>query len=77
MKKNLIITLSEEYIGQREKIAKMLSNEGLDIVDIYEFGVITGTIDEKKIETIKKHKEIASLSEASNIKIPPPESEIQ
>ncbi len=77
MKKNLVITLSDKYIGRIKEIVKMLSNDGLVIANVYEFGVITGTTEEINVEKIKKHKEIEALTEELNISISPPDSELQ
>jgi phosphoserine phosphatase len=77
MKKNLVITLSDKYIGRIKEIAKMLSNDGLVVTNVYDFGVITGTTEEINVDKIKKHKEIEALTEELNISISPPDSELQ
>lgn len=77
MKKNVIITISEDYLDNINSVVNLLNKDGLAIGNIFEFGIITGIVDENKIENIKKHPEILSLSEDEPQKISPPENEIQ
>lgn len=77
MKKNVVITLSENSINRLKSIAELLKSKGLVINNMYEFGVITGIIEESKISGLLEQKEIESLTEEQIVKISPPDSDIQ
>lgn len=77
MKKNVVITLSDEYIDKVKSIAESLTQEGLNVQDVFEFGIITGQLEEETIEKIKNRPEILELSEDKKRRyIDPPSSDI-
>lgn len=73
MKKNVVITVAEQYLNCLDAIADKLRAEGLQIKRQYEFGVIIGVIEEKNMDKILTHKEIVSCSEEKKIQLPPPD----
>ena len=76
--KNIVITISDNFVNELKSIAQELHKDGLIITNVYEFGVIIGTVDDDKIiEKLRKHKEVISLTEEKQANISPPESEIQ
>ncbi|MDO5979992.1 hypothetical protein [Flavivirga spongiicola] len=77
MKKNVIITISEDHLDRINSVVNLLSQDGLVIENVFEFGIITGVVDENKIEKLKKHQEILTLTDDVSQKISPPENEIQ
>ncbi|MEX2591246.1 MAG: hypothetical protein WD426_00635 [Anditalea sp.] len=77
MKKNVIITVAEQYLNCLGDIADKLRADGLHIKRLYDFGVVVGEIEEKKIDRILTHKEIDSCSEEKKIQLPPPDADEQ
>lgn len=75
--KNIVITISDNYLYSLKSIAEVLRKEGLIITNLYEFGVITGNAEDRTIKRLFKHKEIVSLTEDKQTNIAPPESLIQ
>lgn len=77
MKKHIIITISEDHLDQINAIANLLDKEGLQVKHVFEFGVITGVVEDHHIESIKAYPEVFSLSEDLTQSIPPPDNDIQ
>ena len=75
--KNIVITISENYLDNLKSIADLLRQEGLTITNLYDFGVITGCAEEIIIKKLRDHKEVISLTEEKQAFIAPPDSEIQ
>ncbi len=76
--KNIVITISEDYIKELGSISDSLRKDGFEITNVYEFGVIIGTVaDENIIEKLRKRKEIIALTEEKQANLPPPDSDIQ
>ena len=71
--KNIVITISENYLGNLKSIADLLRKEGLTITNLYDFGVITGCAAEIIIKKLRAHKEIISLTEEKQAFIAPPD----
>jgi hypothetical protein len=75
--KNIVITISDSYLYRLKTIAEILRKEGLNITNLYEFGVITGNAEDRIIKKLHEHKEIVSLKEDKYVEIAPPGSAIQ
>jgi hypothetical protein len=76
-KKNVVVTLYEGQEKKLPKVVKALEKMGLEVDSVLEFGVITGAIDEKKIKTVSKRKEIESIAEDTPVQLPPSKSNLQ
>ncbi|WP_192822793.1 hypothetical protein [Rufibacter sp. LB8] len=77
MRKNIVITITEDCLDRLHIIASTLKQDGLQITNIFEYGVITGNVEDKSIEKLRSYDEILSLKEDQSIQISPPDSEIQ
>lgn len=75
--KRVVITISEYYLDRLSIVAEGLQEEGLTITHLYEFGVIIGVAEEEAIPRIRRHKEVAALTEEKQADVPPPDSTIQ
>ena len=75
--KNIVITVSENYLDKLKSLADSLRKDGLTITNLYEFGVITGSAEDSIIKKLRDHKEIISLTEDKQAFIAPPDAEIQ
>lgn len=77
MKKNILITFNENYLNEIDNILDYLREEGMIINNVYDFGVVSGILEEDKFEKIRSFKEISLLKEDEKINIPPPDEDIQ
>ena len=75
--KRIIITVSEYYLQQLNVVADELREEGVTITQLHEYGVIVGLAAEETIERIRRHKEVAALTEEKEVRIAPPEAQVQ
>jgi len=77
LKKNILITFNENYLNEIDNILDYLREEGMIINNVYDFGVVSGILEEDKFEKIRSFKEILLLKEDEKINIPPPDEDIQ
>lgn len=75
-KKNVIITLSESNVKNLSTVIKSLQKVGFEVENQFEYGVVTGRIDENMIDKLSKRKAIESISEEKNIQLPPFDSPV-
>ena len=75
--KNIVITVSENYLDKVKSLADLLRKDGLTITNLYEFGVITGNAEDRIIKKLRDHKEIISLTEDKQAFVAPPDAGIQ
>lgn len=69
--------MSETKLDKLKLLADLLKKDGLNITNLYDFGIITGYAEDIIIEKLRQHKEIVSLTEDNQVNIAPPDSEIQ
>lgn len=77
MKKSIVITVCQENIGTLQSFCEKLKSEGMELTNVFEFGVITGLTEENNIEHIENFPEVESVTIEKIITLPPPDSEIQ
>jgi hypothetical protein len=77
MIKNIIVTVSENYLDKLQFVTDMLHKEGMTITNLYEFGVIIGNAEEEVIKKLTSNKAIISLTEDTQVYVPPPDTDIQ
>ena len=76
--KNIVITISDKYLTELSSISESLRKDGFEISNVYEFGVLIGTVaDENILNKLRKRKEIMALTEEKKVNIPPPDADIQ
>lgn len=77
-KKDVIITVDEDHLGEMKKVTGECQEAGLDLHDALEFlGQITGEIDAEKEDALRQIPGILSVEESKEVKLPPPDSEVQ
>jgi hypothetical protein len=74
---DIMVTLGSQFAGLSEKIAKVLSQDGLIVDRVYPFGVIKGRANAQVINKLRDHKEVEEVKEERTIKIAPPGNTIQ
>lgn len=77
MKKNIVITVSRESLEDIEALRSKLTERGVVINNILSFGVITGEVEEQVIGEISLMNEVEHVDLDREIRLPPPESDIQ
>ena len=77
MNKNVIVTLEEGEEKRLPKVIESLRKSGLTVQNAFEYGVVTGIIDEKKIKALTKKKGIQSVEEDQPVNLPPKDSPLQ
>ncbi len=74
---SLLITVDDNYINRIPEVVKRLEEIGVMIErTMEEVGIITGSIDAGKIETISEIEGVKSVEESIPLQLPPPESDL-
>ena len=77
-KKAVIVTLDDEHLNEMNKVTDECQAAGLDVHESLEFlGQITGEIDPKQEDALRQIPGILSVEESKEVKLPPPDSEVQ
>lgn len=78
MQKKIVITVKGKDLKNLNKLADQLqSEEEVELSNVFDFGVITGSVEEAKIDRLKKLKAIESVELDTPVSIVPPDSEVQ
>ncbi len=77
MKKSIVITLYQENLDNIKTFSEKLTGEGLEVTNVFEFGVITGLTEENNIEKIEKLPEVESVTIEKIVQLPSPDDDIQ
>jgi hypothetical protein len=68
--RSIVVTIHENFIDDLDSIAKILSESGLSITNLYyELGTIIGIADDKTIKKIRGLKQVESVSDEKIAKI--------
>ncbi len=76
-RKSVIVTLAEGQEKKLSSVVKSLQKAGLEVENKFSYGVVTGKIEEEKIEKLSKKKSILSISEEKMVQLPPKDSPLQ
>lgn len=77
MKKNIVVTLTDDGDEDFSTIVEDLQNEGMVVNKAYAFGVITGSVEEDLIQRLGDRKYVASVALEKMASIPHPDADIQ
>jgi hypothetical protein len=76
--KRIPVRIALEEGQDIKSIVNQLRSAGLKIEQVMDqVGAISGSVDSKALQKIRKIKGIARVEEASTYQIPPPDSEVQ
>lgn len=75
--KRIVVTLAESEAAKVHAFAESLKKDGLEVSNVSPLGIIFGKAEDAVIERLRQRKEIASLEEEPQIRIAPPDSDIQ
>ena len=74
---NVIVTIDKQHLDDLPGVANKLSNDGLHVSDIKDYGLIFGQVDSSRINVIRNHSEVNDVAEESYVQLPHPDSDIQ
>jgi hypothetical protein len=76
--KPIIVTVSDEMLGNIQQVAKQLAAEGVKVDRVMPAtGVITGSCDSSKMNVIKNLSGVMSVEEEGVAYLPPSNSRVQ
>lgn len=77
-KVKLSVLIDNQHLDDFSQVVKSIRKAGMKIEEqLKEIGVVTGSIDEKKIASLNKVKGVASVEQSRDVQIAPPDSNIQ
>jgi hypothetical protein len=77
-KVNLSIAVSDEHSHKFSNIVKKMKKAGLKVDEEMEgLGIVTGSIDSAKVDSLRDLEGVKHVEEQRNVHIPPPESSVQ
>lgn len=72
------LLVDENNLHRITDVIKHAKGAGLEVDQVLEqSGVVTGSMDHEKVESLRKIRGIASVEEDRKLQIAPPESELQ
>lgn len=78
MKKQILISIDDSYLGKMSAVIAELEGEGLEVRrSLPALGVVSGAAEEAKLPSLRGVNGVISLEEEKTTQIPPPDSQIQ
>jgi hypothetical protein len=74
----LSISIDDQHLNQFAKVVKDVKKAGLKVEERHkDIGVVTGSINKDKVDSLRNVEGVAHVEEEREIRIPPPESDVQ
>lgn len=75
---NVSVSVAEGSMNRFSEVARRLKDAGLDVEqELEEIGVVTGSIDPQKAESLREIEGVAHVERSQEFRIAPPDSGIQ
>jgi hypothetical protein len=72
------VSVDEQYLDKLPNVVKRVKKVGFHVEQtLASIGVITGTVDSEKIDSVRKVKGVASVEQEKQFQLPPPSSPTQ
>lgn len=72
------VSVADAHLGQFDAAVRRMEQAGLKVQNtLPAIGVVSGTIDSDSIAGLEQLPEVSSVERSREIRIPPPDSEIQ
>ena len=72
------VSVADEHLGQFDAAVRRMEQAGLKVQHTMPaIGVVSGSIDADRIPSLEQLPEVSSVERSREIRIPPPDSEIQ
>ena len=74
----LSISVDDEHLDKMSEVVKRIKKAGLKVeAQLESLGIITGSVDSDKQDSIRNIKGVASVEEDKDFQIAPPDSDVQ
>jgi hypothetical protein len=74
----LSVSVSDEHRHRFNEVVKNIKKAGMKVEQqLHNLGIVTGSIDDEKLNLLHRVEGVAGVEEERDIQIPPPESNIQ
>ena len=77
-KLNLTVSIEDQQTEHFNEWVDEVTRAGFEVEqELKSLGVVTGKMDEEKVDKLKKVKGVANVEESRTFQLPPPESDVQ
>lgn len=77
-KVRLSVSVDEQHLSKFSEIVKKVEKAGMKVDKKHkDIGVVNGSIEKDKIDSLRKVKGVEHIEEEREVRIPPPESDVQ
>ena len=77
-KLNLTVSIADQQADHFNEWVDEVKRSGFEVEqELKSLGVVTGKMDEEKVERLKKVKGVAHVEESRSFQLPPPDSDVQ
>ena len=78
MRTDIVVAIEGEHLERLGAVAEELRSAGMEVGAVMdELGVVSGSVEQEKIERLSAVKGVASVEAAREVHIPPPDSPVQ
>ena len=75
---NVSVSVADGSMNRFSEVVRRLKDAGLDVEqELEEIGVVTGSIDPKKAESLREIEGVSHVERSREYRIAPPDSDIQ
>lgn len=77
MRRNVIILIEQDHIARMVQVLKAINSLGFVATGVHDYGVITGTIEEDKLDELLEVEGVEQVERDKPTFIAPPDSPVQ
>ena len=77
-KVKLSVSVDDQHLSKFAEIVKSVEKAGMEVDAKHkDIGVLNGSIEKDKIDSLRKVKGVQHIEEERDVRIPPPDSDVQ
>jgi UDP-N-acetylmuramate-alanine ligase len=77
-KVSLLVSVDDEHLDRFSEVVRGVEAAGMEVEQKMEdLGVLAGSIDSKKVESLRRVEGISHVEESRGFQLPPPDSDVQ
>ena len=77
-KVSLLVSVDDEHLDRFSEVVRGVEDVGMEVEQKMEdLGVLAGSIDSKKVESLRRVEGVSHVEESQGFQIPPPDSDVQ
>ncbi len=77
-KVKLSVSVDDEHLSKFSEIVKKVEKAGMKVDEKHkDLGVVNGSIEKDKVDSLRKVEGVAHIEEEREVRIAPPESDVQ